>query len=125
MLTNRSGPTARPITTAAETATTLEVFKELGSDYEDAVVESFVNRLEDEIDDRVAEAFDEQLGERLEQPGPLHAALARDRRAGVTVVLATLLFGTVATVLIRGLAALALLWVGMAVVNIAYFSHRN
>jgi multisubunit Na+/H+ antiporter MnhB subunit len=115
---------AASITSAREAAVTLETFKELGGDYEDAVVASFVSLLGDRIDDRVAEAFDEQLVG-LEQPGPLRAAMARDRRAELAVVLSTMLMGTIVTVFVSGFAAPALAWTGLAVINIAYLSRRD
>lgn len=98
---------------------------ELCSDREQAVTASFIDRLGDQIDDRVAEALDEQFAELMEQPGPWQAALARDRRAGLAVVLATLLLGTTVTVLADGFSALALVWLGMALINIAYFYRRS
>jgi hypothetical protein len=113
---------AAPIASACEAAVSLETFKELGGD---AVVASFVSRLGDRIDDRVAEALDEQLIERMGQPGPLRAAVARDRRAELAVVFSTMLLGTIVTVFVSGFAAPALAWTGLAVINIAYFSARN
>jgi len=115
---------AVPITSADEMKATLGTFKELGSDYGDAVVASFVSRLGDQIDDRVAEAFDETLAERMEQPGPLRSAATRDRRAGL-VVLVSMLLGTLATILARGIAEVALAWVGLAAINVAYLSRRR
>jgi hypothetical protein len=112
---------AAPITSAGEAAVSLETFKELHGDCDDAVVASFVSQLDDWIDDRVAEAFDEQL----EQPGPLRAAVARDRRAELAVVLSTMLLGTIVTVFVSGFAAPALAWTGLAVINIAYLSRRD
>ncbi|HEY6497623.1 MAG TPA: hypothetical protein VIZ43_30455 [Trebonia sp.] len=98
---------------------------ELCSDHEETVAVSFTDRLGDQIDDRVAEALDQQFAELMVQPGPWRAALVRDRRAGLAVVLATLLLGTTVTVLADGFSALALAWLGMAVINIAYFYRRS
>ncbi len=115
---------AAPITSTGETtATTLETFKELGFDYADAVAESFVSRLGDQIDDRVAEAFDEQLAERMELPGPFRSAATRDRRA-LPVVLATMLLGTIATILAGSTVVVALAWTGLAVIDVAYLSRQ-
>jgi hypothetical protein len=123
MATNLTQPVAAPITSADEMKATLETFKELGSDYGDAVVESFVGRLGDQIDDRVAEAFDEKLAERMAQPGPLRSAATRDQRAGL-VVLVSMLLGTLATILASGIAEVALAWVGLAAINLAYMSRK-
>jgi hypothetical protein len=124
MAINLTKSVAAPITSAEEMKATLETFNELGSDYGDAVVESFVSRLGDQIDDRVAEAFDEKLAERMEQPGPLRSAATRDQRAGL-VVLVSMLLGTLATVLASGIAEVALAWVGLAAINVAYLSRRH
>jgi len=123
MAINRSQSVAAPITSADEITATLATFKELGRDYADSVVESFVSQLGDQIDDRVAEAFDEQLTERMRQPGPLRAAATRDHRAGL-VILATVLLGTIATILAGGIAAVALAWTGLAVIDVAYLCRQ-
>jgi hypothetical protein len=124
MTVNPTQSVAAPITSAGELKTTLETFKELGSDYGDAVVESFVSRIGDQIDDRVAEAFDEKLAEQMEQPGPLRSAAARDRRAGLVAV-TSMALGTVATILPGGIAEVALAWAGLAAINVAYLSRRH
>jgi hypothetical protein len=124
MAINLTKSVAAPITSADEMKATLETFTELGSDYGDAVVESFVSRLGDQIDDRVAEAFDETLAERMEQPGPLRSAATRDQRAGL-VVLVSVLLGTLATILASGIAEVALAWAGLAAINVAYLSRRH
>ncbi len=124
MAINLTQSVAAPVTSADEMKASLETFKELGSDYGDAVVASFVSRLGDQIDDRVAEAFDEKLAERMEQPGPLRSAATRDQRAGL-VVLVSMLMGTLATILATGIAEVALAWVGLAAINVAYLSRRN
>ena len=124
MAINLTQSVADPITSPDEMKATIETFKELGSDYGDAVVESFVSRLGDQIDDRVAEAFDEKLAEQMGQPGPLRSAATRDQRAGL-VVLASMLLGTLATILATGIAEVALAWVGLAAINVAYLSRRH
>lgn len=114
-----------PMTSAGEAAVFLETSRELGRDYEDAAVAAFVGQLGDRIDDRVAEALDEQLAERTGQPGSLRPAAARGRRGDLPVVLVTMLLGTVVTVLASGFAAPALAWASLAVIDIAYLSRRN
>jgi hypothetical protein len=127
MAMNRSGPAAAaPMTTADEITVTMETLRELGGGHTDAVVASFVSRLGDQIDDRVAEALDEQLAEHGRvRPGSAGLAAARDGRAGLTVVLAAMLLGSVTTVLAGGFAVAAFAWVGMAVINVTYFSRTN
>ena len=128
MAANRSRSVADPVTSpdemTAEITVTMETFKELGGDYADAVVESFVSRLGDQIDDRVAEALDEQLAAHGARPGSPGPAGARDGRAGLTVILATMLLGSVTTVLASGFAVAAVAWASLAVINVAYFRTR-
>jgi hypothetical protein len=124
MATNLTQSVAAPVTSADEMKAAIETFKELGSDYGDAVVTSFVSRLGDQIDDRVAEAFDEKLAEQLEQPGPLRSAVTRGQRASL-VALASMFLGTLATILASGIAAAALAWAGLAAINVAYLSRQH
>jgi hypothetical protein len=124
MATNLTQSAAAPATSADEMKAIIETFKELGSDHGDAVVTSFVSRLGDQIDDRVAEAFDEKLAEQLEQPGPLRSAVTRGQRASL-VALASMFLGTLATILASGIAVAALAWAGLAAINVAYLSRQH
>ncbi|MFJ3824871.1 hypothetical protein [Streptomyces nodosus] len=91
-------------------------------DGESALVELFVERLGDRIDDRVAASFDELCTERLAEPGPLQQALSRERRTGLIVVCTSLVLGSLTTILASGgPTALLILWTGLAVLNLAYF----
>jgi hypothetical protein len=123
MALNLSQPVAAPITSANRMTPALGTFGELGGDYADAVAASFVSRLGDQIDDRVAEAFDEQLAERMEQPGFFRSPATRDRGAR-PVVLATMLLGTIATILAGSVVVVALAWTGLAVIDVAYLSRQ-
>ncbi|MFD9892957.1 hypothetical protein ACFWY9_26735 [Amycolatopsis sp. NPDC059027] len=79
--------------------------------------------LRDEIDDRVAEAFDAYLAERLAEPGPLRSALDAGRGAGV--VLGTVAFGAFATVVAQfEPTVLCWIWGSLAVVNLAWLLTR-
>ncbi len=124
MAINLTKSVAAPITSADEMKATLETFTELGSDYGDAVVESFVSRLGYKIDDGGAVAFYDKVAELLEQPGPLRSAGTRDQRAGL-VVLVSMLLGTLATILASGIAEVALAWAGLVAINVAYLSRRR
>jgi len=87
---------------------------------EDAIVDLFVERLGDRIDDRVAASFDELCAERLAEPGPLQRAVVRDRRAELRVLLLSLILGTVATAFAPGgTTALLISWAGLVVLNLA------
>jgi len=88
---------------------------------ENAIVDLFVERLGDRIDDRVAASFDELCAERLAEPGPLQRAVVRDRRAELRVLLLSLILGTVATTFTPGgTTALLIFWAGLVVLNLAY-----
>jgi hypothetical protein len=89
-------------------------------------MDSFMTRLGDQIDDRVALAFDEQLAERLAEPGPFRRALLRDRRAGLALVNASLAMGTCLTILSPGGVTVSLTaWAAITVINLAYLLRRG
>jgi hypothetical protein len=96
---------------------------ELGKDYEDAVVDSFVARL----DERIAERVDEQVAERIggkpkpKAPTPAQAADAKDNSSFI-VALVSLGAGIPITAISSenaGIAGLIVSWAGIAAVNIA------
>lgn len=87
---------------------------------ENTIVDLFVERLGDRIDDRVAASFDELCAERLAEPGPLQRAVVRDRRAELRVLLLSLILGTVATTFTPGGTTAPLIsWAGLVVLNLA------
>jgi hypothetical protein len=97
--------------------------RELGKDYEDAVVDSFVARL----DERIAERVDEQVAERiggkpkLKAPTPAQAADAKDNSSFI-VALVSLGVGIPITAISSenaGIAGLIVSWAGIAAVNVA------
>ncbi|MFF9123385.1 hypothetical protein ACF09J_08830 [Streptomyces sp. NPDC014889] len=76
-------------------------------------------RMRDEIDDQVAEAFDAYLEDRLAEPGPLRAALATRRSAGV--VLGSIGLGALATALApAGVTAVCWIWGAIAAIDVAW-----
>ncbi|MFR0352587.1 hypothetical protein [Streptomyces sediminimaris] len=88
---------------------------------ENAIVDLFVERLGDRIDDRVAASFDEVCAERLAEPGPFQRAVVRGRRAELRVLLLSLILGTAATTFAPGgTTALLISWAGLVVLNLAY-----
>jgi hypothetical protein len=93
---------------------------------ENAIVDLFVERLGDRIDDRVAASFEELCAERLAEPGPHQRAGVRDRRTELRVLLLSLILGTVATTFTPGgTTALLISWAGLVGLNLAYlFRHR-
>jgi hypothetical protein len=94
-----------------------ELHRELEPEYRDAVVESFVDRVGKEIDARV----DQRLAA-LPRPQPRTTALAI-----VSVVLGIPLTAIVTSLSKSGdqLAELAIIWLAIAVINVAYaLGHR-
>ncbi|MFD4608393.1 hypothetical protein [Streptomyces sp. NPDC058451] len=81
--------------------------------------EALNSRLRDEIDDQVAEAFDAYLEDRLAEPGPLRAALATRRSAGV--VLGSIGLGALATALApAGGTAGCWIWGAITAIDVAW-----
>jgi hypothetical protein len=96
-----------------------EVHGELGSDYQAAVVDSFLDKVGREIDARV----DARVAEQQTRRPP------RERSA-FAVVIASMIFGIPLSAIAvgdgphpAGLAGLVVIWVAIAVINIAYATH--
>jgi hypothetical protein len=103
--------------------------RELGKDYEDAVVDSFVARL----DQRIAERVDEQVAERIGGKQPARASAsapaagARDNSSFI-VGLTSLFAGIPITAISSdeaGVAGLLVSWGGIAAVNFAHAWSRR
>ncbi len=87
---------------------------ELGTEYEAAIVDSFVDRVDKAIDARVAEQVAEHLGPRQRQP---------DNNGNLALAIVSLGCGIPITAIAGGTADLAgilVAWAGIAVVNISY-----
>jgi hypothetical protein len=103
---------------------------ELGRDYDDAVAESLVERIGAEIDKRV----DTRLGHRGDRPVPRNSGgpVSPSRRSSletIVVALGSMTIGGITAVSIlnstKGNAAVvALIWIVIAVINIAYARRR-
>ncbi|MFJ4512976.1 hypothetical protein [Streptomyces sp. NPDC088816] len=76
-------------------------------------------RMRDEIDDKVAEAFDAYLEDRLTEPGALRAALATRRSAGV--VLGSIGLGALATALAPAdVTVVCWIWGAITAIDVAW-----
>ncbi|MGI9006934.1 MAG: hypothetical protein ACR2FU_12205 [Streptosporangiaceae bacterium] len=96
-----------------------ETHRELGPDYQSAVIESFLDKVGREIDARVDARVAEQRGRR-----------APRERSAFAVVIASLIFGIPLSAIAvaagshpAGLAGLVVIWTAIAVINIAYAAH--
>lgn len=103
--------------TPDEVRAAAETHRELGPDYQTAVIESFLDKVGKEIDARVdARLAVAQPGARAprqsSRSSPLALAIVS---LGVGIPLTGITEGTHA-----GLAALAVIWVAIAVINVAY-----
>jgi hypothetical protein len=107
------------------------VHHELGREYDDAVAESLVERIGAEIDKRV----DTRMGQRGRRPAPRDPAepVSPSRRSSVETILVALgsmtIGGITAVSILNGGhagggAVVALIWVVIAVINIAYARRR-
>ena len=93
--------------------------RELGPDYEDAVLESFLARLDRQMQERVDATVAERFasGERRGEGGPVR------RDPGLTLGIVSVIAGIPVTAITTGteeLAALIVAWGGIAAVNVAH-----
>jgi hypothetical protein len=101
--------------------------RELGPDYEDAVIDSFVARLDRQIAERVDQQVAERVGGRVDPPAAQPAAETKDSSAFV-VSLVSLGAGIPITAVSSseaGVAGLIVSWAGIAAVNFAYALGRR
>ncbi|GAA3741682.1 hypothetical protein HDA32_003404 [Spinactinospora alkalitolerans] len=104
----------------SEIAATLQTSRELGPDYDDAVAASLAERLDHVIDTRIRERVAEEVDARLAEDGGRRGRSGNTAAIGVTAFF-SLLFGAPATGYLAetaGVAGAALLWLGIAAVNV-------
>lgn len=103
--------------TGADLRASLEARRELGAEYEGALVEGFIERLEETIDARV----DARVAERQRGSAPQQSGLDGNQLALgiVTTALAIPLTAIVAVGAGAGLLGAVIVWIGIAIVNIA------
>ncbi|MEC3975279.1 hypothetical protein [Amycolatopsis sp. H20-H5] len=75
----------------------------------------------DEIDDRVAEALDVYLAEKLAEPGALDELIGPSR--GAVVLLGSILLGAVVTAVASSMnvVVLCMMWIAIAVADLGWF----
>jgi hypothetical protein len=106
---------AHPELPREELAATIEARRELGKDAEPALVEAFLDRIEKEIDRRV--------DDRLARKGTGALSSVSDRGMSLAVPLGTIGMAIPITAIASssaGLAGIAVAWLGIATVNVAY-----
>lgn len=90
--------------------------KDLGPEYEDALIESFLQKMDQEVDRRVEDRLAQQRQVREVQP-----VAGSGQRLALAIVSLTL--GVVASVAALGAeakGAVLAIWIGIAVVNVAF-----
>ena len=113
---------------AGELRAAAETHKELGSEYQDAVLESFVERVGREIDARV-DARLTQAAVRPVAPQPAPAPPARQPKqfSPLPMALGSIALGIPITAIVvaagnhpTGIWGLLVVWIAIAVINVAY-----
>ena len=113
---------------AGELRAAAETHKELGPEYRDAVLESFVERVGREIDARV-DARLAQAAIRPVAPQPAPAAPARQPKqfSPLAMALGSIALGIPITAIVvaagahpTGIWGLLVVWIAIAVINVAY-----
>jgi hypothetical protein len=114
------------MSTGDELKAAVSARRDLGPEYEDAVVESFLDKMGQEIDRRV----DERLAH--SSPPPKHVTRAQNTADGQRLALAivSMALGTIATLAITlggssSGAALIPIWIGIIIVNVVFNGNRG
>lgn len=111
------------MSTGDELRAAVQARRDLGPDYEDAVVESFLDKMGKEVDRRV--------DERLAAANP--KALAKQRKAAegqrLALAIVSLALGTLATIAIATSGgperAFLIIWLGIVLVNLVFALGRR
>lgn len=106
-----------------------EVHSELGPNYQDAVIDSFLDKVGREIDARVDARVAHQSAPAPAQQHPHeHQHQHRNFNGSFVVPMASLIFGIPLTAIAAnshsGAVGIFIVWIGIAVVNIAYAVRR-
>lgn len=111
------------MTTGDELKAAVSARRDLGPEFEDAVVDSFLDKMGQEIDRRV----DERLAHAAPKAPVARSATADGQRLALAIV--SLVLGTVSTVLFVLLGddnyGLIPVWVGIIIVNAVYNGSRK
>lgn len=97
---------------------------ELGEEYEPAIVEGFLERLEDTIDERVDARVDSRVSQRMRRA----AETGRGWSEGATLAVASMGLGIPLSGIgggTGGLAGLIAVWTGITAVNVAHALGRR
>jgi hypothetical protein len=113
------------MTTGDELKAAVSARRDLGPDYDDALVESFLDKMGQEVDRRVDERLS-AIGPKARQP--VSTATADAQRLALAIV--SLGLGTISTLVLalagdgRG-TALIPIWIGIIIVNVVFHTTRG
>ncbi len=100
-----------------------ETHRELGPDYQEAVIESFLDKVGKEIDTRV----DARLGHSRRDWQPQPAASKQHHGAAMALAIVSMVLGIPLTAIVlavgshpAGLAGLLIVWAALVAINVAY-----
>jgi hypothetical protein len=100
-----------------------ETHRELGPDYQEAVIESFLDKVGKEIDARV----DARLGDDRRNWRPQPAAPKQQHGSAMALAIVSMVLGIPLTAIVlavgsrpAGLAGLLIVWAGIVAINVAY-----
>ncbi|SEG34314.1 hypothetical protein SAMN05444920_102648 [Nonomuraea solani] len=112
------------MSTGDELKAAVSARRDLGPDFEDAIVESFLDKMGKEVDRRV----DERLAERAPRSGQaVNPNVAAGQRLALAIVSLVLGAGVTIALPLLGGPALALIpvWVGIIIVNVVFNGPRK
>ncbi|MFF4621351.1 hypothetical protein [Nonomuraea jabiensis] len=90
--------------------------QDLGPEYEDALIQSFLEKMDQEVDRRV----EDQLA-RQRQVGQVQPVAGSGQRLALAIVSVTLgILGSVAALAAEDRGAVLAIWIGISVVNVAF-----
>ncbi|MEV4013952.1 hypothetical protein AB0J35_25985 [Nonomuraea angiospora] len=90
--------------------------KDLGPEYEDALIQSFLEKMDQEVDRRVEDRLARQR-----QVGEVQSVAGSGQRLALAIVSVTLgILGSVAALAAEARGAVLAIWIGISVVNVAF-----
>lgn len=104
-----------------EAQAALSARRDLGQEYEPEIVDSFVERIDKAIDERVSEAVERRSGKAWKSKD-LSKAAEMHMKFSLSLAIVSLCLSVPLTAVVAGvgLEAILLVWVAIVIVNVAY-----
>ncbi|TYB68547.1 hypothetical protein FXF51_12015 [Nonomuraea sp. PA05] len=111
------------MSTGDELRAAVSARRDLGPEYENEVVESFLDKMGQEIDRRV----DERLAKASPKAGPVNQNVADGQRLALAIVSLVLATGATLAVILTGSEASYVIpiWIGVIIVNAIFNGNRG